>query len=69
VPEGPPAHEVHGDTFDMQIWVVEAWTGSPVNAAPEEHDAIGWFTADALGELSLAHESYLAMFGEVLATR
>ena len=53
----------------MRIWLIEAWTGPPFNAAPEEHDAIGWFTADALGGLSLAHESYLAMFGAVLATR
>ncbi|MFF0173307.1 NUDIX domain-containing protein [Micromonospora profundi] len=67
VPSGPPLHEVHTDTFDMQIWLIEAWTGSPVNAAPDEHDAIGWFTEEALGELSLAHHSYRSMFGEVLA--
>ncbi|MFI5914764.1 NUDIX domain-containing protein [Dactylosporangium sp. NPDC051541] len=60
-PAGAPVHEVRGDTFDMRIWLVEAWTGVPVNAAPEEHDAIAWFTADALGALSLAHASYLAM--------
>jgi 8-oxo-dGTP pyrophosphatase MutT (NUDIX family) len=66
-PTGPPVHEVGADTFDMEIWLIEAWTGSPVNAAPDEHDAIGWFTQDALGDLSLAHDSYLAMFGRVLA--
>lgn len=65
-PSGPPVHEVHADTFDMQIWLIEAWTGSPVNAAPDEHDAIAWFTEDALGELSLAHDSYLALFSKVL---
>jgi 8-oxo-dGTP pyrophosphatase MutT (NUDIX family) len=43
-PSGPPVREVHGGTFDMQIWLIEAWTGSPVNVAPEEHDAIAWFT-------------------------
>jgi 8-oxo-dGTP diphosphatase len=51
-PSGPPVQEVRGDTFDMQIWLIEAWTGSPVNVAPGEHDAIAWFTEDALGELS-----------------
>ncbi|BCB74442.1 hypothetical protein GCM10022251_73680 [Phytohabitans flavus] len=66
-PSGPPVQEVHGDTFDMQIWLIEAWTGSPVNVAPDEHDAIAWFTEDALGELSLAHDSYLAMLTKVLA--
>lgn len=66
-PSAPPMHEVHTDTFDMQIWLIEAWTGSPVNVAPDEHDAIGWFAEDALEELSLAHDSYLAMFSTVLA--
>jgi 8-oxo-dGTP pyrophosphatase MutT (NUDIX family) len=66
-PSGPPWQEVHGGTFDMQVWLIESWTGSPVNAAPEEHDAIAWFTQDALGDLSFTHDSYLAMFSEVLA--
>jgi 8-oxo-dGTP pyrophosphatase MutT (NUDIX family) len=66
-PSGPPVQEVRADTFDMQIWLIEAWMGSPINVAPDEHDAIAWFTEDALGELSLAHDSYLAIFSEVLA--
>ena len=66
-PSGPPLQEVHADTFEMQIWLIEAWTGSPVNVAPDEHDAIGWFTRDALADLSLAHHSYPAMFSRVLA--
>jgi 8-oxo-dGTP pyrophosphatase MutT (NUDIX family) len=68
-PPGPPLREVRGATFDMRIWLIDAWSGSPVNAAPDEHDAIGWFTGDALGELSLAHESYPGLFSEVLAGR
>ena len=66
-PTGPPMHEVSSDTFDMQIWLIEAWTGSPANTAPDEHDAIAWFTEDALGELCLAHDSYLGMFSKVFA--
>ena len=65
-PSGPPVHEVRADTFDMQIWLIEAWMGSPINAARDEHDAIAWFTEDALGELSLAHDGYLAIFSQVL---
>jgi len=38
-----------------------------VNAEPDEHDAIAWFTEDALGDSSLAHDSYLAMFSRVHA--
>ena len=59
--------EVHADAFDMQIWLVEAWTGFPANVAPDEHDAIAWFAEDALGELRLAHDCYPAIFGEAFA--
>jgi 8-oxo-dGTP pyrophosphatase MutT (NUDIX family) len=59
-PAGPPLHEMHGDTFHMQIWLIETWTGSPVNAEPDEHDAIAWFTEAELGGLSLAHGDKLA---------
>jgi 8-oxo-dGTP diphosphatase len=53
----------------MQIWLVDAWVGSPINTAPDEHDAIAWFTEDALGELSLAHDSYLDMFATAFASQ
>ncbi len=66
-PAGPPWREVHGATYDMQIWLIDTWTGSPVNVSPDEHDAIAWFTEDALAELALAHRSYPALFGAVLA--
>jgi 8-oxo-dGTP diphosphatase len=66
-PLGPPVQEVRAATFDMQIWLIEAWMGYPINIAPDEHDAIAWFTEDALGGLSLAHDSYLAIFSQVLA--
>jgi 8-oxo-dGTP pyrophosphatase MutT (NUDIX family) len=66
-PSGSPVQEVRADTFDMQIWLIEAWMGSPINVAPDEHDAVAWFTEDALGELSLAHDSYRAIFSQVLA--
>jgi 8-oxo-dGTP diphosphatase len=66
-PSGPPMHHIDTPTFDMQIWLVEAWTGSPANAAPEEHDDIGWFEVQDLGALRLAHDSYVALFTDVLA--
>lgn len=31
------------DTFDMQIWHLDMWAGTPVNAVPDGHDAIAWF--------------------------
>lgn len=67
LPMGPPMHEIHADAVDMQIWLIETWKGTPANVAPGEHDAIAWFTEDELGELSLAHDTYLAMFAKTLA--
>ncbi|MDG6103882.1 NUDIX domain-containing protein [Dactylosporangium aurantiacum] len=65
-PPGPPLHELRTAAFDMQIWLVERWTGTPVNAAPEEHDAVAWFGKADLGDLRLAHESLLSMLTAVL---
>ncbi|GGN87186.1 NTP pyrophosphohydrolase [Actinoplanes lobatus] len=66
-PAGPPLREVRGATFDMQVWLIETWTGTPANLAPDEHDAIAWFTEDQLADLSLTHDSYPELFRKVLA--
>ncbi|MEQ7011189.1 NUDIX domain-containing protein [Actinopolymorpha sp. B17G11] len=39
-------------------FLVTRWTGRPVNVAPEEHDALGWFKIDDLASLRLAHPNY-----------
>lgn len=67
-PVGPPLHRIRTATFDMRIWLVDRWTGTPVNAAPDEHDAVTWFEAPDLASLRLAHGSYLSMLTAVLAT-
>nr|WP_276615595.1 NUDIX domain-containing protein [Nonomuraea basaltis] len=67
-PCSPPMHESRTATFDMQIWVIDRWTGTPVNAAPDEHDAVAWFETSDLDSLRLAHESYLSMLTAVLVT-
>ncbi|NRQ36842.1 NUDIX domain-containing protein [Nonomuraea sp. NN258] len=65
-PSGPPVREIRSATFDMRIWLVDRWTGTPVNAAPDEHDAVAWFDRSELGGLRLAHEPYLSMLTAVL---
>ncbi|WP_245658960.1 NUDIX domain-containing protein [Microtetraspora malaysiensis] len=67
-PSSPPMHEIRTATFDMQIWLIDRWTGTPVNAAPDEHDAVAWFETSDLDSLRLAHESYLSMLTAVLVT-
>lgn len=44
-------HEIRTATFDMQIWLIDRWTGTPVNAAPDEHDAVAWFETSELDSL------------------
>lgn len=55
--------------FEMDIWPVADWHGTPANLVPEEHDAIAWFTADELTTLELAHDSYLALLRTALRAR
>jgi 8-oxo-dGTP diphosphatase len=53
-------HEV-----DMRVWVVEDWSGEAVNAAPEEHDAVGWSAPTQIEQLPLAHPEYRGLLRRV----
>ena len=33
---------------EIMVFAVSTWKGEPVNAAPDEHSQIGWFSADGL---------------------
>lgn len=65
-PIGEPDHRISTSEFDMKLWVVENWEGDPVNAAPIEHETIGWFTESETQTLRLAHERYPAIVEEAL---
>ena len=41
---------------ELTVFRVRAWTGEPVNAAPEEHQCIAWFDALEISGLALADE-------------
>jgi 8-oxo-dGTP diphosphatase len=56
-----PAVEAHA-------FLVTSWRGDPRNAAPDEHDAIRWFTSEELPGLRLADPSYLLWLTGLLAT-
>jgi 8-oxo-dGTP diphosphatase len=64
--DGPLLH-VRLPTMEMWIWRVDEWTGEVTNAAPEEHDAIGWFTLAETQQLPLASESYLELLQRQLS--
>ncbi|TWP37242.1 NUDIX domain-containing protein [Leekyejoonella antrihumi] len=55
-----PIPMVVADTdVDMTAFLVTRWTGEPVNAAPEEHDDLRWFSPGELALLKLAHPETL----------
>lgn len=51
----------------LGIWRVAAWTGEVRNLSPDEHDRLGWHTADDLRALPLAATEYLPLLQPVLA--
>ena len=53
--------------LDLTVWVSHRWRGDITNLEPEEHDAIGWFAKEQLGELAFADPSYPALLGSLLS--
>jgi hypothetical protein len=51
----------------MSVWQFSAWLGVPSNAAPEEHDGIGWFSDSDVRTLPLAHPDYPSLIARALA--
>ncbi len=45
------------DDLDIEVWAVSSWSGDPVNAAPDEHDALRWFALDELDAIDVADPS------------
>jgi 8-oxo-dGTP diphosphatase len=66
-PSGPELARFVTAAIDMRVWLVRAWSGDLGNAAPAEHDEIGWFGGSGLAGLRLAHDGYLALITGVLA--
>ena len=50
---------LRGDDFDARVFLVERWSGSPENRAPEEHDDLRWFSEEELPGLVLADPDLL----------
>ena len=57
-PQASPWMTLRAGNVELDLYLVDSWSGEPRNAAPEEHDDIRWFAADDLQHLDLAHVSY-----------
>lgn len=55
----PIPMEFTDPTIEMHAFVVVRWEGEPVNAAPDEHDELGWFGPGELGDLKIADPACL----------
>lgn len=43
--------------LEIHTFLVHDWDGEPVNAQPDEHDELGWFSAEQVQDLTLADEA------------
>lgn len=53
--------------LELTVFRVHEWSGEPVNAAPEEHQEIGWFAASEISRLRLADPRLLPLLRQALA--
>jgi 8-oxo-dGTP pyrophosphatase MutT (NUDIX family) len=54
-------------SLDLTVWASRRWRGEVSNLQPHEHDAIGWFTAAQVEELTLADPSYRTALRRLLS--
>ena len=50
-----------GSDVDCLIWVIREWDGTPHIVSLSEHDDLGWWYPDAIGDLPLADETYRSL--------
>jgi 8-oxo-dGTP diphosphatase len=62
---GRPLTVTTGDAT-MSVFWLRSWDGSPTNAAPDEHRAIGWFSAAELAALPLSDPRFGPLLVESL---
>ena len=55
------ARDSPATTSTRAVFLVERWTGSPANTAPEEHDRIAWFGEKEIDGLVLADPDLLGI--------
>ncbi|WP_182478404.1 NUDIX domain-containing protein [Clavibacter phaseoli] len=65
-PAGGPVRVLEMADARIEIWRIVSWDGVVTNAAPEEHDAIGWFTAREAAALDLADARYPQLIRDAL---
>lgn len=65
-PIGTPLLRRHDSEMLFEVWLVESWSGEVENAAPDEHDALGWFELREALAVDLADPEYPALITRAL---
>lgn len=65
-PRGDGVARVTTAEFDMRVWLVTEWSGSPQNASGE-HDELRWCELAEARTLNLAHECLLTIISDAIA--
>ena len=66
-PSHRPFRQILDVDLEMSIWLID-YGGTVVNAAPDEHDELRWFTAEEIAGLDLAHNRYPEILAAALGT-
>ena len=62
----PEQHGVRPYQLYLHLYLVTAWTRTPVNQQLHEHASIQWFSLEQAVQLDLAHPTYLQIFAKYL---
>lgn len=65
-PSGADLTRLVASDFEMSVWTIRRWIGTPSNAAPYEHDEIAWYSPAEVESLSLAHPNYLGLITDAV---
>jgi len=63
----PKDHGVEAYELYLHLYLVTAWSGTPVNQQLHEHASIQWFSLAQAVQLDLAHPTYPQIFTKHLA--
>lgn len=53
---------VEENGMEMIVFIIRSWSGEVENCAPEEHEALGWFSIAEARRLPLPHPAYASLF-------
>lgn len=66
-PLAVPSAHLQGAGFRMDVWLIDDWSGEPVNKDVNEHDALAWVDLAQVRKMPLAHPRLLDLLEAALS--